>query len=143
MAVTYKDIDLLTQKASAAGTEKIPVSDTQYLSAEQISNIPPTLVTSQPNGGMVVNTFYALGTLTGNVTLSLNTSGIDTTRRNTWHFCFFTGSTAPSIQWFSGSEYIWKEGTPPTINANCFYEIHGEYVGSSKYIFYAQEVELS
>lgn len=36
MAVTYKDIDLLTQKASVTGTEKIPVSDTEYITPEQI-----------------------------------------------------------------------------------------------------------
>lgn len=37
MAVTYKDIDLLTQKSAVAGTEKIPVSDTQYLTPAQIA----------------------------------------------------------------------------------------------------------
>lgn len=37
MAVTYKDIDLLTQKSVVAGTEKIPVSDTQYLTPAQIA----------------------------------------------------------------------------------------------------------
>ena len=36
MAVTYKDIDLLTQKSTVAGTEKIPVSDTLYITPEQI-----------------------------------------------------------------------------------------------------------
>ncbi len=37
MAVTYKDIDQLSQKSSVAGTEKIPVSDTQYLTPSQIA----------------------------------------------------------------------------------------------------------
>jgi len=37
MSVTYKDIDLLTQKSAVAGTEKIPVSDTQYLTPAQIA----------------------------------------------------------------------------------------------------------
>lgn len=36
MAVTYKDIDLLTQKSSVSGTEKLPVSDTQYITPSQI-----------------------------------------------------------------------------------------------------------
>lgn len=36
MAITYKDISLLSQKASIAGTEKIPVSDTQYITPAQI-----------------------------------------------------------------------------------------------------------
>lgn len=37
MSVTYKDIDLLSQKASLAGTEKIEVSDTQYITPDQIA----------------------------------------------------------------------------------------------------------
>lgn len=35
--ITHKDINLLTQKASVAGTEKIPVSDTEYITPEQIA----------------------------------------------------------------------------------------------------------
>ena len=37
MSVTYKDIDLLSQKASLAGTEKIEVSDTNYITPDQIA----------------------------------------------------------------------------------------------------------
>lgn len=37
MSVTYKDIDQLSQKPSVAGAEKIPVSDTQYLTPAQIA----------------------------------------------------------------------------------------------------------
>lgn len=37
MAVTYKDIDDLSQKSTVAGTEKLPVSDTQYITPEQIA----------------------------------------------------------------------------------------------------------
>lgn len=37
MSVTYKDIDQLSQKSTVAGTEKIPVSDTQYLTPDQIA----------------------------------------------------------------------------------------------------------
>lgn len=36
MAVTYKDINQLTQKPTVAGTEKIPVSDTQYITPSQV-----------------------------------------------------------------------------------------------------------
>ena len=36
MAVTYKDISTLTQKAAIVGTEKIPVSDTEYITPAQI-----------------------------------------------------------------------------------------------------------
>lgn len=37
MSVTYKDIDQLSQKPTVAGTEKIPVTDTQYLTPDQIA----------------------------------------------------------------------------------------------------------
>ena len=38
MAITYKDINLLSQKASVAGTEKLPVSDTEYITPSQITS---------------------------------------------------------------------------------------------------------
>lgn len=38
MAVTFKDIDLLTQKSAVAGTEKIEVSDTEYITPAQITS---------------------------------------------------------------------------------------------------------
>lgn len=37
MSITHKDIALYTQKASLAGTEKIPVSDTEYITPAQIA----------------------------------------------------------------------------------------------------------
>ena len=39
MAVSYKDINLLTQKSQVAGTEKLPVSDTQYITPNQIAGL--------------------------------------------------------------------------------------------------------
>ena len=36
MALTHKDINLLSQKSTIAGTEKIPVSDTEYITPAQI-----------------------------------------------------------------------------------------------------------
>lgn len=41
MAVTYKDIGLLTQKSAVAGTEKIPVSATEYITPNQIAGMTP------------------------------------------------------------------------------------------------------
>lgn len=37
MAVSYKDINQLTQKSSVAGTEKLPVSDTEFITPDQIA----------------------------------------------------------------------------------------------------------
>lgn len=56
MAITYKDINQLTQKASPAGTEKIPVSDTQYVTIDQIAaKMLPVLSASDANKLLVVN----------------------------------------------------------------------------------------
>lgn len=59
MAVTYKDIDTLTNKSSVAGTEKIPVSDTQYITPNQIAGlvIVPniTISTSTPTSSQGSN----------------------------------------------------------------------------------------
>lgn len=43
MAITHKDISLLTQKATIAGTEKIPVSDTEYVTTNQIASLAGTV----------------------------------------------------------------------------------------------------
>ena len=42
MSVTYKDIDELSQKSTVAGTEKLPVSDTEYITPNQIAGLVPT-----------------------------------------------------------------------------------------------------
>lgn len=44
---TYKDINLLTQKATMAGTEKLPVSDTEFITPDQITES----LKAQLNGG--------------------------------------------------------------------------------------------
>lgn len=47
MSVTYKDIGQLSQKSSIAGTEKIVVSDTQYITPAQIAaTATPTVDTA-------------------------------------------------------------------------------------------------
>lgn len=47
MAVTYKDINQLTQKSSVAGTEKIPVSDTEFLTPGQIATYKQVHLTDE------------------------------------------------------------------------------------------------
>ena len=48
MAITHKDINLLSQKSTIAGTEKIPVSATEYVTLNQISGLVtvPTISTN-------------------------------------------------------------------------------------------------
>ena len=152
MAVTYKDIDLLTQKPAVAGTEKLPVSDTQYITPEQIVDdlLDPQSVsevdlltpveTSYPSGGFRSNTIYDLGTLTGSQTFALYTTGIDSTVKNEWVWSFVAGSTAPTITWPSG--ITWDGGSAPTVNASCLYEISVRKIGSY-YVGYYKEIALS
>lgn len=118
MAITYKDISQLSQKSSLAGTEKIPVSATEYITPGQIAST--SVASSQPSGGMLPNVLYNLGTLTGTVSISLasGTSGIV----NHYYFTFETGSTAPTISW-PASITSWFGGNAPTINANKHYEV--------------------
>lgn len=118
MAITYKDISQLSQKPSLAGTEKIPVSATEYITPDQISSTP--VASSQPSGGMLPNVLYNLGTLTGTVTISLasGSSGV----ANHYYFTFETGSTAPTINW-PASITAWFGGSAPTINASKHYEV--------------------
>lgn len=58
MAVTYKDIGQLSQKSSVAGTEKIPVSDTEYITPSQITSglqKSITVSTSEPTSSQGSN----------------------------------------------------------------------------------------
>ena len=61
MAVTYKDIDQLSQKATMAGTEKLPVSDTEYITPNQITSgyLPLT-------SGVVTNKLEVQSPVSGN-----------------------------------------------------------------------------
>ena len=36
-SIDFKDINLLTQKSAVAGTERLPVSDTEYITPNQIA----------------------------------------------------------------------------------------------------------
>jgi hypothetical protein len=88
MAVTYKDIDQLSQKPSVAGTEKIPVSDTQYLTPTQIATSKQVHLTDESDmpASPDSNTLYLIdddGTTasyeqTSNKVTSLSSSSTDT-----------------------------------------------------------------
>lgn len=55
MSVTYKDIDQLSQKPAVAGTEKIPVSDTQYITPEQIAGLSGLDTNSFADGDLSIS----------------------------------------------------------------------------------------
>lgn len=62
MSVTYKDIDQLSQKSAVAGTEKIPVSDTQYLTPAQIATSKQVHLTDESDmpASPDANTLYLI-----------------------------------------------------------------------------------
>lgn len=62
MAITHKDINLLTQKATIAGTEKLPVSDTEYITTGQITDV----VTSDGQNYVPRCSYNDLGQINGN-----------------------------------------------------------------------------
>ncbi|MBO7510047.1 MAG: hypothetical protein J6T35_02590 [Bacteroidales bacterium] len=71
MAITYKDINQLSQKSQVAGTEKIPVSDTQYITPNQIAALAP--------GGDTSDCVHKTGdeTIGGDKTFSDNIEVVD------------------------------------------------------------------
>lgn len=79
------------------------------------------VASSIPAGGLLPNTLYNVGTLTGTVTINLATP-TDNTIANIYHICFETGATAPTITWGSAIT-SWMGGSAPTINANKHYEV--------------------
>lgn len=122
MAITYKDINLLTQKGAVAGTEKLPVSDTEYITPNQISALGVTKVeTTIPVGGMLPNVFYSLGTISSATTMTMAAAS-DNSIYNEWMFQFATGSSAPTITW-DNKITAWFGGSAPTINASKTYQV--------------------
>lgn len=123
MTLIHKDISLLTQEQSPTGNEKIPISDTKYITVSQIKPtassditadkantdkmttpksvydfVKPASQSSQPAGGMEPGILYNLDVLTGSVTIAL-ASPSDANVANEYAFTFFTGATAPTITW--------------------------------------------
>lgn len=105
----------LTTNLSAQSTDlEAPTAKTVY------DFVKPAVESSQPNGGFLPNVVYDLGTLTGAVTFAL-ASPTDNTIANPYHWTFETGSTAPTVDW--PANVTWLEGSEPTIDASCHYEI--------------------
>ena len=124
----------------------VPVTDVTVGGVSVLSSgtavipaIKTPVVTTQPNGGFLPNTVYDLGEINSTTTFSI-ASASDTSIVNIWHWSFITGSTAPTITW--PSNITWFDGSAPTINVDCFYEINIRYIGSSLMVGYCREVIL-
>lgn len=83
-------------------------SDTKTASpkavADYVNNSVPVVPvdTAIPSGGLDANVHYALGTLTGSVSITLDTTTEVSGQMNIYSLAFTAGSTAPTITWPSG-----------------------------------------
>lgn len=107
MAVSYKDIDELTLKSVLSGTEKIPVSDTQYATPQEIvigGASKTTLIPDSTTSGKIKQTNGSDNT---NSSFSYNTYAI--TPGKTYLFSGRFGSTVSANNKF----VIWldKDGS--------------------------------
>lgn len=96
-------------------------TNTQYPSAKAVFDaIHPASQSSEPTGGMLPNVLYNFGTLSGNMTFSVNTSAA-VPGVNHYYWMFDTPATAPTITWPTG--ITWADGAAPTISGSKHYEI--------------------
>jgi hypothetical protein len=86
--------------------------------------VHPVVGSSQLVGGMLPNTLYKLGVLSGSVTIALATPS-DANIENEYRFTFTVDSTAPTITWPSG--ITWQgnclDNSVPDIEADGYYEV--------------------
>lgn len=128
-SATIGGIKVISLEGSGGGSTIVPV--TEWSSVPSNENVPsekltydsiyPTIVTSQPSGGMLPNIPYDLGELSGNVTITF-APPIDNNVINHYFFIFETGATAPTITW-PAAVVAWYGGTAPTIDVNKHYEV--------------------
>lgn len=126
-SISHKDIALLSQKSSVDGTEKLPVSSTEYITPSQIKAVP--VASTQPSGGLLPNVKYNLGTLSGSVTIDF-ASPASNSVVNEYNFTFDTDSTLPTISWPSGltwkGECVSSSTNLPVLAESKHYEVSSE-----------------
>lgn len=100
------------------------LSNTKTSSPKSVyDEVHPQVESSQPADGMLPNVIYELGTLTGAVTFTLNTTDVDSNVLNHYYWIFDTSSTAPTITWPQNIVTFNGQNAAPQIDANCRYEI--------------------
>ena len=100
----------------------IPSSD---LAPDVVPVIP--VDTAIPSGGLGANVHYALGTLTGSVSITLDTTTEVSGQMNIYSLVFTAGATAPTITW-SSAITMWAgncldSNGAPVITAGNSYEV--------------------
>lgn len=98
-----------------------PITDVSaIIGIKAYCNVP--VASAMPSGGFLPNVYYDLGELAGNTTFLFDTSDLDATILNVWHFVFETPATAPTITW-PAEITDWIAGSAPTVAAGKRYEV--------------------
>ena len=113
--------DSLTFDSTPTASSTNPVTSGGVKTALDGKADKVSVASSIPQGGLLPNVLYNVGTLEGSVTIDL-AAPADSTVLNLYHICFATGTTAPSITWGSAIT-SWMGGSAPTINASKHYEV--------------------
>ncbi len=117
-AATMSDVPTVPTISTNIATDKSSTTMTAAPSAVY-NEVHPAIATTQPAGGFLPNVVYDLGTIT-DTTFALATPS-DATIANAYFWTFETGSTAPTINWPSGVN--WLGGSAPAVSASKHYEI--------------------
>lgn len=119
MAITHKDISLLTQKATIAGTEKIPVSDTEYVTTNQIASLGGS------GGGGGTGTVTSVGMT---VPSGLSVSGSPITSSGTLAVSLDSGRIIPRTQAVQGGyNLLYVDGFYEEYNGNAYALPYSDY----------------
>ena len=109
------------QATLVSGTNIKTINSTSLLGSGDIAvsaNTPKA--TTIPAGGLLPNVYYALGDLTGNVTISL-AAPTDNTILNHYFLSFSTVVSSPTITWQGITS--WVNGSAPELNGGKHYEV--------------------
>lgn len=95
------------ENAQVLDIDAAPTEDSENLVKsggvyEALSRVEPSIVpvdTSIPSGGLDANVHYEIGTLTGSVSITLDTTSEVSGMLNIYSLAFTAGSTAPTITW--------------------------------------------
>lgn len=148
MVLTHKDINLLSQKAALSGTEKIPVSDTEYIVPNQIAALAKqdvfiaiygttlyTEIASAINARKIVFCYF-------NKTMYIYSSGIDDFPDDlVFTYTNTDSSSVLTIKWITvTSSNVWANGyrtglTSNSIDTSISAQSSDSHVPSSKCVY--------
>ena len=119
------------QDALVSGTNIKTINNTSLLGSGNVKTLP-AFTSTIPQTGLLPNVVYDYGT-TDTVSVTLNTTGLDSTIANEWHFFFTAQTTSCAVTLPSGvelgNEYSWDLQAGVTYEVSIMNNI--AYVGSA------------